>query len=91
MPEPGPIYSEASKTVTAAGTPEALTTRDISCTSVFIVPLTSNTGSVYVVDSVTDAKRTPIPTAGVTLPIGNPALIQIDADTNGEGVSWLAV
>ena len=90
MPEPGPIYVD-SKTITAAGAPEALTTRDILCNSVLVTPITTNTQEVYVVDSATNSKTHRITSAGVTLPIGNPALIKIDSDVNGEGVNWMAV
>ena len=88
--EIGPVYSD-TKTVTAASTPEALTTREIHCTSVFMLPLAANTNPVFVVDTLTPATRTTIPSAGMTLPIGDPRLISVDVTTNGEGVEWVAV
>lgn len=91
MPEPGPIIVETSKTVASAGTPEVLTTRDVYCNSVLIVPLSTNTQNSYVVDSVTTSKKIKIPTSGITIPVNNPAAIKIDVDVNGEGVSWMAV
>ncbi len=90
MAETGPVFAD-SKTVTTAGTPEALTTRDIRCRSVFLVPISTNTGVAKVVDSVTNAKICTIPAGGITLPIGNPAAIDIDVSVNGEGVEWCAV
>lgn len=87
--EVGPVHID-SKTVTVAGTPEALTTREVLCSSVFLLPLSTNTDTVYVVDSETDAKTFPIPSGGVAVPINNPALIEIDAEVSGEGVTWMA-
>ncbi len=80
-----------TKTVTAAGTPEALTTRDINCNSVFIRPLSTNTNKAYVVDLTTESKKIEIRGIGITLPIKDPSTIKIDVDTNGEGVEWIAV
>ncbi len=80
-----------SKTISAAGTPEAITTRVITCTSVFLLPKTGNTNNVYIVDFTDETKTFPIPTSGLTLPISNPALIKIDVDTNDEGLDWVAV
>lgn len=88
--EQGPIYVD-SKTVSSAGTPEALTTREIQCSSVFIQPLSTNCDSVYIVDSVTGSKTLTIPSSGISVPVQNPALIKIDVGTNDEGVEWLAV
>ena len=39
-----------SKTVTAAGTAEFITTRDVQCTSVYLLPKSGNTGNVLLVD-----------------------------------------
>lgn len=88
--EQGPVYVD-SKTVTVAGTPEALTTREIQCASVFILPKSGNTGNAELVDTLTTTKQITIPTAGITVPIGNPALIKIDVTVSGEGVDWVAV
>lgn len=79
------------KDVAAAGTPEALTTREISCTSVFIVPKAANTNPMFLVDTNTNTKTLPIPSGGISVPIGNPALIKIDVTTNGEGCHWMAI
>ncbi len=90
MAEVGPVYAD-TKTITTAGTPEALTTRSIACTSVFIRGLATNTGVAKIVDSATDAKTTDIPAGGLSLPVSNPALIEIDVAVNGEGVEWVAI
>lgn len=88
MPEEGPIYAD-SKSVTTAGTPEALTARDIQCGSVHILPNSGHT--VYIVDSQTNAKTFQIAATGITLPINDPRHIKIDVGTDGQGVTWLAV
>ena len=80
-----------SKTVTAAGTAEAITTREISCAAVFLLPKSTNTDNVLLVDLTTESQTIPIPTAGLTLPVNNPALIKIDVAVNGEGIDWVAV
>ncbi len=77
--------------MTTAGTPEALTTRDVQCVSVFIIPKAANSNPVFVVDNVTTTKKVTIPSGGLTIPVGNPNLITIDVTTNGEGVEWMAV
>ena len=84
-------YFVDTKDVAAAGTVEALTTRDIRCVSVFIIPKAANTNPVFLADKATDTKLVTIPSGGLTVPINNPALIDIDVTTNGEGVEWLAV
>ncbi len=80
-----------TKDVSAAGTPEALTTRDILCASVFIIPKAANTNPVFIADDATDTKLVTIPTGGLTVPINDPRLITIDVTTNGEGVEWMAI
>lgn len=83
------------KTVAAAATPEALTTRDIECSSVVIRALNGNTNPVFIVDETTNTLKFPDDglDAGqsITIPISNPASITIRVTTNGEGVQWLAV
>ncbi len=89
--EVGQIFVD-SKTVAVAGTPEALTTRDLGVrTSVFILPKPGNGGNLLVVDDTTATKTFIVPTSGITLPIGNPSLIQIDVSVGGEGCDWIAV
>ncbi len=79
------------KTITTAGVPEALTTREVLGSSVFLFPETSNTGVMYIVDSNDSTKKTTIPTGGLTIPIMNPALISIDASVSTDGVEWTCV
>ena len=89
--EVGQVFVD-SKTVTVAGTPEALTARDLGIrTSVFILPKSGNGGDLLLVDDTTASKTFIVPTSGITLPIGNPALIQIDVSVGGEGCDWIAV
>ena len=90
MAETGPIQID-TKTITAAGTAEDLTARDIKCASVLVRPIPSNTTPVYIVDTVTESQKIVIPQTGMIVPINNPILIKIDADTNGEGVDWMAI
>ncbi len=80
-----------SKTITLAGTPEALTTREISCSSVWIKPKSANTGDIYFTDNTTPSQTIIIPEEGLTMPFQNPAKITIDASVTAEGVDWLAV
>ena len=80
-----------SKTVTTAGTAEALTTRDITCSSIFLLPKSGNGGDVLLADLTTESQTIIIPTAGLSLPISNPALIRVDVSVNGEGLDWIAV
>lgn len=88
--ETGKVYVD-SKTVATAGTPEALTTREIRCGSVFILPKSANTGDVELCDNITTSQQLVIPASGITLPINDPASILIDVTVNGEGVDWVAV
>ena len=90
----GPITAD-SKTVTAAGTPEFLTTDSVPCSAVIVRAKDANTGVVYIVDSGDNTKKYPgagLPAGEtITLPIGNPAKIKIDVSVSAEGVDWLAV
>ncbi len=80
-----------SKTVAVTGTPEALTTREIACTSVYLVAASANAGAtVYIVDSTTTSKKIRVPAGGLTLPVQDPRDISVDVDTNGDKVEWLA-
>ena len=90
MAEAIPIAVD-SKTVAAAGTAEALTTRDISCSALFLLPKAANTGDVFIVDLTTESQTLIIPTAGLALPISNPSLVKIDVSVNEEGLDWVAV
>lgn len=88
--EVGPYYVD-TKTVTASGTPEALTTREITCTSVFIRGLKANTGDLLLSDVATPASTSRIPSGGITLPVEDPRKINIDVSVSGEGAEWIAL
>ncbi len=80
------------KTSTTVGTPVALTTREIVCSSVTIKAKKANTNPVFIEDGAVSA--TPFPLDGaetVTIPINDPRLIFIDVTTSGEGIDWIAV
>jgi len=88
------IYVDA-KTITTAGTPEALTDRTIVCSAVTIRAKSDNTGVVYICDDSDNTKL--FPASGldaresITLPIQNPAAVTIDVSVSGDGVDWIAV
>ncbi|KKN71173.1 hypothetical protein LCGC14_0423360 [marine sediment metagenome] len=94
MAKEGIAVAVGAKTVAAAGTPEALTTREIECSAVVIAAETTNTGVIYIVDETTDGNN--FPTDGlaagetITLPVTDPRKIRIDASVSTDGVSWLA-
>lgn len=85
------------KVVAAAGTPEVLTTNSYSGegVTVAITAEIDNSGPVVVGGSATvdetDATRTGIPlVAGATIVLDcNPAEVWLDADTSGDGVTFL--
>lgn len=83
-----------NKTVTAAGTPEALSPTSVPAFKIAISALPTNTGNVYVGDENVDATA---PQKGVRvaaafppliLEIGDLSQVYIDAAVNGEGVSF---
>lgn len=80
-----------TKTVGTAGTAEALTTRDVRGSSVFVLPEADNTGVMYVVDSNDSSKKVTIPAGGLTLPVNDPSLISIDSSVSTDGVEWMCV
>lgn len=88
--ESGNIFN-GSKDVATAGTPEFMTAREVAGRSCFILPKAGNTGIIYIVDDTTPATKFPIPTSGITLPLDNPAVVQLDVDTDGDGVNWILV
>lgn len=90
MVESLPPYVD-SKTVSVAGTPEALTARILNVKSVALVPQSGNTGIIYIVDNATPANKWPIPVSGVVLPINELRVIFLDVDTNDDGLDWVAV
>ena len=88
-----------SKTITAAGTAEQITSTKTIIQCVTIAPLPTNTGHVGVGFSSTDSLSTSgvykIPTSNsgaipIKINIDDLSKIWIDAAVNGEGISWLA-
>ena len=80
-----------SKTVTAAGTPEALGSQAVG-EGVYITPLVTNTGAVYVFPAA-GAKTDVIalyPGDTDFWPVSNISALKIDSDVNGEGAYWKA-
>lgn len=87
---PSAVYS-GQKTVTAAGTAEALASSQALLSGVYIKALAGNTGAVYVGNSAVAAATGFVLAAGdlVFLEIDDLATVYIDAAENGEGVSYL--
>lgn len=78
-----------SKDVASAGTPVALVASSTPCYAVLVRAKAANTGSVYVGKQASPT----FPLAAgeaVEVRVGDVATVYIDADVNGEGVSWLA-
>lgn len=88
---PTTVYN-GQKTVTTAGTQEALASAT-TIESVTIKALAANTNNVYVGDSSVSSSNGFVLDAGeaVSLDIADLATVYIDVDTNGEGVSYLAI
>ena len=89
---PPTTVGNGQKTVTAAGTAEALAA-STSIHSVTIKALAGNTNNVYVGDSSVDSTNGFVLDSGesISLDIDNLADVYIDTDTNGEGVSFIYV
>lgn len=87
---PSTVYN-GQKTVTAAGTAEALASSQALSAGVLIKALADNTNNVYVGDSSVDSSNGFVLAAGeeVFIEIDNLASVYIDVDTNGEGVSYI--
>ena len=91
----GPVFLAGEKTVTAAGTAEALAAAN-RVKSVAIIARTGNTGQVYIGGSDVASTTNDGLDAGETLSseaVGwlDLADIYLDVDTNGEGVDFYAV
>ena len=88
-------FGNGRKTVTAAGTPEALSDQDLACAGIYLQALAGNTGLIYWGRDKAQA----LSTVGVELdigaaiwiPINNLNKIWIDAAVSGEGVCWVIV
>lgn len=88
---------QGKKTITTAGTAEALVSNSTPCKTVTIQALLSNTGKVYVgTSSVSSTTYGVVLSAGETFSLSNEghdsridlSTIYIDVDTNGEGVTF---
>lgn len=79
------------KTVTTAGTEEALASSQALVSGVHIKALAANTGNVYVGANPVTSSTGYVLDAGeeVFLEVANLATVYIDVDTNGEGVSYV--
>lgn len=88
---PFDTVANGQKTVDAAGTAEQLP--DVACKAATIKALPSNGGNIYLGDSGVDDTNGHVLAAGdtVNVAIDNLNRFYIDADTNGEGVSYLVV
>ena len=87
---PAGNIGDGSKNVTAAGTAEALGS-SAKCNWIAIAAKSANTGNIYVGGSTIDSTRG-IPLAAgesISIPASNIASVYIDADTNGEGVTFM--
>lgn len=85
-------FTGGTKTVAAAGTPEALVATSTKVGSVVIVPLRTNTNAVYVGVSSTNDTQHAEPPIVITAAEGEVIdlnLIYIDVVTNGEGVAYI--
>lgn len=87
---PSAAYS-GQKTVTTAGTAEALASTQALASGVFVKALAANTGDIYVGNSDVAAANGFVLAAGdlVFIEIDDLATVFIDAAENGEGVSYL--
>jgi hypothetical protein len=91
---PQSSIEHGQKTVTSAGTAEALVGSSAEVKQgVWIKALLGNTNNVYVGDSDVDSSNGYELDAGdvVFLSVRDLANVYIDVDTNGEGVSFIAV
>lgn len=84
--------AHGTKTVTAAGTPEALGAG--TCRAIVISPLRTNTGDVYLGASATNDSQHVEPPIVLEAPAGkllNLADIYVDVTVNGEGVAFITL
>jgi hypothetical protein len=84
------------KTITTAGTAEALGSQRI-CAPLMVKALTTNTGLAYVgndgAGDVSSANGLPLEAGEVVIFewVGSLGSLMVDVQTDGEGVSWLAL
>ena len=91
-----PTLISSEKTVTAAGTAEALAAGSQRVRSLTVIAKTGNTGQVYVggSDVASTTNDGLAPGDGLEVPAENwldLADVYLDVDTNGEGVDYYAV
>jgi hypothetical protein len=88
---PNTIYN-GQKTVSTAGSAEALASSQALVSGVQIKALAGNTNNVYVGDSDVDSNTGFVLAAGeeVFIEVDDLATVYLDVDTNGEGVSYIA-
>ncbi len=84
----GASFKSARKTVTAAGTAEALD-EDVDCRDLIVVADPDNAGNIYLGDADVDNTKGKLPPGGI-MPCGaaNLSEVFIDADNSSEGVSY---
>ena len=92
----GPVLLAGEKTVTAAGTAEALIAATKRAKAVTIIAKVGNTGQVYVGGSDVASTTNDGLAAGESISVEaytwmDLADIYLDADTNGEGADFYAV
>lgn len=82
-----------AKTVTSAGTAEALSATDLQILSVVIKAKAGNTGTIYVGDSAVSSSAgfALAASESVSVEIDNLAKVFIDAGTSNDGVTFLYV
>jgi hypothetical protein len=92
------------KTITTAGTAEALSATSAEYDYIYLQPLIANTGTAYIGGSDVDkdtkngiALTVPSDSSGIKvpplipLPFKDPSLIYADVTVNGEGVHWIGI
>ena len=85
------------KTVTTAGTAERLSTTLINCVQICLQALLTNTGNIaiggsnVIVASGSENSITLVPGQTMTINCQNPQIIWMDAEVNGEGISYLVL
>lgn len=81
---------DGTKTVTSAGTREQLAV-DTPCLKVRITAKITNTGHIYIGGSTVDSTRGEIlfPTQKAEFEVSNLNLLYLDAQNNGEGVTYI--
>lgn len=89
--QPSAVYS-GHKTISSAGTQEAISASQAITSGVTVKALADNTGDVYVGNSGVDSTNGLVLAAGeqVFIEIDNLSKVYIDVETNDEGVSWIA-